>query len=109
MSPIAAHAEEVALAREVAPEEGEHEEHARRDRGEQPGLFSSHQLSCAPYHFRIAASSTLAVARLRNRRMTIASARPTSAAATVMTKTAKITPVMLVGIEVGGEGDEVHG
>ena len=49
------------------------------------------------YHFIVSASSTLAVARLRYMRRIIASASPTSAAAIVMTKIAKIIPVNRYG------------
>src|SRR5262249_46529370 len=88
----------VALPWQIASHESEHEEHARRDRSEHPGVFGNHLVLKVPfYHLRMAASSTLLVARLRNRRMTIASARATSAAATVMTNTAKMAPVMREG------------
>ena len=77
--------DEVAAARQIAVEEGEQHEGNGRDRRDQPGLLHV-------YHFSWLTSSTFAVARLRKTRRMIPSARPTSAAAMMITKTAKINP-----------------
>src|SRR6185312_2327859 len=47
-SPDGEDAKVVPFTGEIAPKEGKHQEHARRDSGEQPGLFSSHASYSAP-------------------------------------------------------------
>src|SRR5262249_34873244 len=69
-------------------EQGNDDKGQSRQRRQEPGLLHTDR----GYHRSVLTSSTLAVSRLRNTRMMIPSARPTSAAATVMTKMAKMTP-----------------
>ena len=65
----------------------------------------------AAHHLSASTSSTFAVPRFRNTRRTMPSARPTSAAAMVITKMAKMMPDEQRRRRVDGEGDEVdaHG
>src|SRR5687768_3706999 len=88
------------LSRRALPEEQGQRSRHEREQGDDPGVLDrscgagpgdrSEALRC--YHLRRFTSSTLIEARFRNSRITIARPIPTSAAATAITKSAKIWP-----------------